>query len=686
MSFDEKQQVDNDEIDLAQLFRVIWFYKFSLLVFTLFSVPISIMYSSSLEPTYKAETVFEKPNNSNTQVNTSLLNNIEGFGLFSALSGISTGGSNDSFFSELRSESFLKTVILNNSEIDSQKIKEFCPLPSKETSWFSLRSILISLGISENRAPSESQKTSLLVLCVNEMLEIGFDSYGSNESSAYRLSIESKDPIFSANLANQIVEKYFVLNEKKRDQSFQKVKEYLSKVISEAQLEYVEANKLLQQFNIKNTLLMNLQLSIARNSNTGAFGGEISVPMSPFEPELNKEIANLSQLEKSLNQLKKASLNLSNLKELNQEKVKTFISSTEFQGVFSRAFITAISRINNVSAGTSVISQEITKIVTQELMSLKQQIQVLEEKIGKREEQTIKLMTIENRFQELAIDVAKKKLIFEGLKDQLKEKILTTGLANVEEPVLLTKAVPPFTKAYPNRKLILALGVILSLFLGIGYILIRQTSLRRVYSLSQLERISGSLSCYSIKYKQLKQIGERSDETVMVQSFFSHAIGMGKLGCIIDLSQKRENHLLASEFSKTIANLLASDNSKIVCLDALPRKKFFSASTQKNFTPDHGNPNAKGISGKNIISFNDEDGMIAAGEVNKIKSKYSKYDKIICALGTKIGDLTKFKFIEQCDFYILIGRSFGFDEQTYKKFSNTVWEKEKKCLGFFLIY
>jgi len=77
--------------------------------------------------------------------------------------------------------------------------------------------------------------------------------------------------------------------------------------------------------------------------------------------------------------------------------------------------------------------------------------------------------------------------------------------------------------------------------------------------------------------------------------------------------------------------------------------------------------------------------MIAAGEVNKIKSKYSDYDKIICALGTKVGDLTKFKFIEQCDFYILIGRSFGFDEQTYRKFSNTVWEKEKKCLGFFLI-
>ena len=77
----------------------------------------------------------------------------------------------------------------------------------------------------------------------------------------------------------------------------------------------------------------------------------------------------------------------------------------------------------------------------------------------------MQLMTIENRFQELAIDVSKKKLIFEGLKDQLKEKILTTGLANVEQPTLLTKAVPPFSKAFPNKKLIVALGVLLSMFL-----------------------------------------------------------------------------------------------------------------------------------------------------------------------------------------------------------------------------
>ena len=99
------------------------------------------------------------------------------------------------------------------------------------------------------------------------------------------------------------------------------------------------------------------------------------------------------------------------------------------------------------------------------MQSLNQQIQVLEEKIGKREEQTMKLMNIENRFQELAIDVAKKKkLIFEGLKGSAERKnINRAGLEMIEEPVLLTKAVPPFLKL-PNKKLIVIFGACIYYF------------------------------------------------------------------------------------------------------------------------------------------------------------------------------------------------------------------------------
>ena len=66
-----------------------------------------------------------------------------------------------------------------------------------------------------------------------------------------------------------------------------------------------------------------------------------------------------------------------------------------FIGLF---FITAISKFNNLPSTTNVINQEIKKIVKQELMSLKQKIQGLEEKINKGKERTRQLMNIENRF------------------------------------------------------------------------------------------------------------------------------------------------------------------------------------------------------------------------------------------------------------------------------------------------
>ena len=683
MSFDKGQNMDDDEINLAELLRSIWFSKFILLIFLVLSIPLSIIFSKYFEPTYKAETVFEKPSQSSNQESSSLRSSVESLGLMSFLNSRPIGGSNDSFFSEIRSESFLKTVILNNAEIDSQMLQKFCPLPSKETSRFSLRALLILLGISENRAPSENQKISLLVQCVNEMLELQLDSFGavkSNTGSAYRLSIESGDPNFSANLANQIVEQYFVRHETKRDQRFQKVKEYLSKVITEAQVEFTEANKLMQNFIIKNTSLMNIETAINDNADVN-----LPLPPSPFEAKLKKDFFSLGQLEKSLSQFTLARSKLSYLKDFSQNEIEKAISLTDVQEVLSRTFITSIAKIERLSTGANFKNQEIKKIVSQELKSLEGRIQALENKINNIEEQTLQLMTIENRYQELAIDVSKKKFMFEGLKDQLKEKIFTAGLANIAQPVLLTKAVPPYNKAFPNKKIILAVGVILSIFMGVGYILIRQSSTRRIHSLSQIKRISRFINCYAIKYKQLKLMGERSNESVIGQSFFSHSMGMGKLGCIIDLSQKRHKNSLALDFSKAFANLLVAENSKIVCLDTSLSKKPFSSSKWKNFASHESDPSVKGIMSKNILSVSDVDGMVEAGDIKKIKSKYSDYDKIICTLGAEIGDFAKFKFIEQCDFYILVGRSFHFDEYTYKKFSNTVWEKEKKCLGLFLI-
>ena len=67
-------------------------------------------------------------------------------------------------------------------------------------------------------------------------------------------------------------------------------------------------------------------------------------------------------LEKSQSDLNEARLLLSNITERNHKKIKAFILSTNVQGVFSRTFITAITKINDLSTGTGIIDQKIKKL------------------------------------------------------------------------------------------------------------------------------------------------------------------------------------------------------------------------------------------------------------------------------------------------------------------------------------
>ena len=181
------------------------------------------------------------------------------------------------------------------------------------------------------------------------------------------------------------------------------------------------------------------------------------------------------------------------------------------------------------------------------------------------------------------------------------------------------------------------------------------------------------------------QVSKNLNETVINQAVFSNCKEKGNFGCVIDLSRKKKNSSLSATFSRAVANLLAVDNKKIACLEIVPLKKSTSLNLHQKFLSNSNTHEGQGIVNGNVTIFKDENGLIGAGQVEEIKKNYSEFNKIICAMDSEVGDLTKFKFIEECDFYILIGRSSQFNEYNCKKFSNNVWEREKKCLGFFLI-
>ena len=91
MSLNETKNLVGDEFDLAQLFKLLWSFKYSLLIFIILSVPISVWVSTSQKPTFKAETVFEKPSKKVAQ-NSPFFNGERGMGFMSLLGGGLQGG------------------------------------------------------------------------------------------------------------------------------------------------------------------------------------------------------------------------------------------------------------------------------------------------------------------------------------------------------------------------------------------------------------------------------------------------------------------------------------------------------------------------------------------------------------------------------------------------------------------
>ena len=686
MDVSANEALGNDEVELGQIAKALWFNKITILLFLFMSVPLSISYTSWRVPLFQAEAMFEKPSNRNNGENT--LGATESL-IFSALLGSEKSASESNHLSIIRSNSFLKSVIFNNEELDSVTLDKFCRIPFGPPPAFSFRSLLVALGLSQVNVPNEDQKVQLKIDCVRRMIEIKYDTYQSVPTNAVKILVNTKDAFFSANLANQVVKKYFLWHEENRDLKFQNIKAYLSDTISEAQYEFSQASEIMQNFVIEHALQGKINASVnSVNSNPSAVRGIVMVAQeSPFRIEMKKEIARLGQLEKSQSQFEEAKVRLSMLKEKDNKSIRNFVLSTQVQGVLSRSFISYISKIEELSFDQKDQKSDIKTSIEAELKRLEGQIRAIEKKIKQREDETLQLMNVENRYQELALDVQKKQLIFEGLKDQLNRKILETGLENLDEPVLLTKAVPPFSSSSSSKKVIVLMAGVLFTVFGIIYVLVRQTFLKRVYTLGQLQKLSSLLPFFKIRLKDLNWKNKKPDETVLSQSVYSNTQETGALGCVIDISgNKGSDGSLASNFAASLGSLIAVDSKKVACLEPLQSKTQFLDPFQLVKTSQLGKSSTiDGATSNLTFMVADDEGLIDSGEISKIKKKYANYDKVLCALGAGIGDITKFNFIQRCDFYVLIGKSAQINERDFQKFSNKVWERGKKCLGFFLI-
>ena len=403
---------------------------------------------------------------------------------------------------------------------------------------------------------------------------------------------------------------------------------------------------------------------------------------SPFRLEMKNKLAKLGQIEKNRTDFKLIRSRLEALRDENQDQVTIFISSIETPGIISRSFISSIIALGEKSNFADTKQAELRKIVEEELSRLQNKISGLDKKIMERESETTELIKIENKFQELSMEVEKKLIVFEGLKAQLDKRILEAGLEKINQPVLLAEAVPPIFPSTPNKKLILVFGVLIFSTVGILYIFIRQSFLRKIYTISQIRRISRTLNAYQINLNHLKKENRKIDNPIFSQPFFGKLSTCGQVGCVIDISREKFSiNSVSTLVSVCLGNMLSEKSLNVICLNPALKTQapipFSQIAKSSNLNP------TLGESRPTILE--DKNGFIESANFSGLKKEFSSFDKILCSLGSNVTSMKIFEMLDKCDFYVLIGKVAQIDEHTLKNFSNETLEREKKCLGLFLI-
>ena len=193
------ENISEDELDLKALLVALLSNKLIITFFFCLSIPIALLFIFFTPPQYKAEALISIPTENET-----VSNNSGDMSLISALLG-RRGNQKSDINYVLRSNAFLKTVISDNNEIDISLLES---LPQFGSS-FKIFDMQFHLGLNKIKMPTEEQKLLHSYNCLNKLFKVeNFETTNGEKTSAIRIVAETFDPNFSANLVNQIIEKY----------------------------------------------------------------------------------------------------------------------------------------------------------------------------------------------------------------------------------------------------------------------------------------------------------------------------------------------------------------------------------------------------------------------------------------------------------------------------------------------
>ncbi|MBV7410694.1 GNVR domain-containing protein [Maritimibacter sp. DP1N21-5] len=426
-------EVQDDEIDLGELFASLWAYKSLIGGLTLGAIVAGGFYALNAEKIYTAEAVFKLEDSSNSGL--SLPSEMSGLAALAGISGLADEG--NVLFDRVRGRVFIGKV---DEAVDLRGDDYFNTYDPDATDplWKALIKRAIGYDSGELDPESIIEKNVVDTLRANFVIE-------STENGATSIKIDHTDPARAALIANAIMDLIVTETELDTDARQRSQLAYLSETLAGTLSEMEEAQARLKEFAIDNSTL-SIE-ALAR--------GSVALDQIRNRLERARELSEAADA--LLDAVESGNTNQATYLELRSEH--PIIDDVEFRRVL----------------GLSEIISEFTwperELLAAVSATLRDSLERIARERARLEDEAISYAGSAEEQATLQREAEIAEASYTVLIEQVKAQSLLAGYTG-ETAQIFERAVPPLSPAKPNRMLVLALSGVLGVFLGSGVSLV----------------------------------------------------------------------------------------------------------------------------------------------------------------------------------------------------------------------
>ena len=479
------QSIEDDEIDLRELFAALISGWFTIGVSTAIALAVSIFYALFMTvEKYESISVFAL----NDSKSSSLPAGLGGLAGLAGISLPSSGGASGKVEDIILSREFLLDTAGKLDLWDDPDFALDTDATSQESIVRKLLPFLSGLGKSEAEhiQASNDLEAKLRQDMYNRLSKAL--TINTRDSGVIEISYKDTSPERAARLVNAIVDEVILILETQEIERSRSELQYLETELLRVQEELEQAAQALQQY--------------ALSSNIGSMQ-ELTQSSLRLE-NLRDQRANLLRFSDALASLREEK-NWTDYFLDQTREAHPFVTSLEF-----RRLLLLGPNLGDWKRPDDAILRSARENIGAQISDLDLLIREGNIRAERAADQAYELALLER-------NVKVKETLYEVLVKQFEANSLTSGLPG-KVARIYERGVPAVYKSEPNRKLIVALGLVLGSFIGAALVLVRSAQTGRVMSRGSL-RDSLALEGNYVELKHVRALGVRS-----------FATGLAKLG------------------------------------------------------------------------------------------------------------------------------------------------------------